>query len=92
MGHVLHDFSSEERDGLPPLLERAVDMARAWLSLGLAEAMNRHNRRVTAAGLAPDLTQPPLPDRHAALVLWQQREGDGRAVFPSPVGVPATGH
>ena len=33
------------RDGLPPLLERAVDMARAWVSLGLAEAMNRHNRR-----------------------------------------------
>ena len=45
VGHVLHDFSSEERDGLEPLLERAVDMARAWLSLGLAEAMNRYNRR-----------------------------------------------
>lgn len=45
VGHVLHDFSVEERHGLPPLLDRAVDMARAWLSLGLAEAMNRHNRR-----------------------------------------------
>ncbi len=45
VGHVLHDFSSEERERSPPLLERAVDMARAWLSLGLAEAMNRHNRR-----------------------------------------------
>ncbi len=45
VGHVLHDFSSEERDGLPPVLDRAVEMARAWLSLGLAEAMNRHNRR-----------------------------------------------
>lgn len=45
VGHVLHDFSSEEKEALPPLLDRAVDMARAWLSLGLAEAMNRHNRR-----------------------------------------------
>jgi PTH1 family peptidyl-tRNA hydrolase len=45
VGHVLHDFSSEEKEALPPLLDRSVDMARAWLSLGLAEAMNRHNRR-----------------------------------------------
>ena len=45
VGHVLHDFSSEEKEALTPLLDRAVDMARAWLSLGLAEAMNRHNRR-----------------------------------------------
>ncbi|HZW90288.1 MAG TPA: aminoacyl-tRNA hydrolase [Myxococcaceae bacterium] len=45
VGHVLHDFSSEESGALPPLLDRAVDMARAWLTLGLAEAMNRHNRR-----------------------------------------------
>ena len=45
VGHVLHDFSSEEKEALPPLLDRAVDMARAWLTLGLAEAMNRHNRR-----------------------------------------------
>ncbi len=45
VGHVLHDFSSEERGALAPLLDRAVDVARAWISLGLAEAMNRHNRR-----------------------------------------------
>jgi PTH1 family peptidyl-tRNA hydrolase len=45
VGHVLHDFSSEEREALPDLLERGVEMARAWLTLGLAEAMNRHNRR-----------------------------------------------
>src|SRR5215831_16547319 len=45
VGHVLHDFSSEEREALPALLERAVEMARAWLTVGLAEAMNRHNRR-----------------------------------------------
>jgi len=45
VGHVLHDFSSEEKAALEPLLERSVDMARAWLTLGLAEAMNRHNRR-----------------------------------------------
>jgi len=45
VGHVLHDFTTKEKEALPPLLERAVDMARAWLTLGLAEAMNRHNRR-----------------------------------------------
>jgi peptidyl-tRNA hydrolase len=45
VGHVLHDFSSEEREALLALLDRTVDMGRAWLSLGLAEAMNRHNRR-----------------------------------------------
>ena len=45
VGHVLHDFSTEEKQALPELLDRAADMARAWLSLGLAEAMNRHNRR-----------------------------------------------
>jgi peptidyl-tRNA hydrolase, PTH1 family len=45
VGHVLHDFSSEEREALPALLERGEEMARAWLTLGLAEAMNRHNRR-----------------------------------------------
>ena len=45
VGHVLHDFSAEEREALPPRLDRAVEMARAWVSLGLAEAMNRHNRR-----------------------------------------------
>ncbi len=45
VGHVLHDFTSEERAALPVLLERAAEMARAWLTLGLAEAMNRHNRR-----------------------------------------------
>jgi peptidyl-tRNA hydrolase, PTH1 family len=45
VGHVLHDFSKEEKELLSPLLDRAVDMARSWVSLGLAEAMNRHNRR-----------------------------------------------
>lgn len=45
VGHVLHDFSPEEQEGLGPLLERSVEMTRAWVSLGLAEAMNRHNRR-----------------------------------------------
>ena len=45
VGHVLHDFSSEEKAALEPLLERSVDVARAWVSLGLSEAMNRYNRR-----------------------------------------------
>ena len=45
IGHVLHDFSAEERAQLGPLLDRAVEMAQSWVTLGLAEAMNRHNRR-----------------------------------------------
>ena len=45
VGHVLHDFSTEERAELPALLERSVEMARAWVSIGLAGAMNRYNRR-----------------------------------------------
>lgn len=45
VGHVLHDFSAEERKELPALVDRAVEMAESWLLLGLAEAMNRHNRR-----------------------------------------------
>jgi PTH1 family peptidyl-tRNA hydrolase len=31
VGHVLHDFSAEEKELLPPLLDRAVDMARSWV-------------------------------------------------------------
>lgn len=45
IGHVLQDFSSEERTQLASLLDRGVEIARSWLTLGLAEAMNRHNRR-----------------------------------------------
>jgi PTH1 family peptidyl-tRNA hydrolase len=45
VGHVLHDFSGEERKELPTLVDRAADMAESWLRTGLAEAMNRHNRR-----------------------------------------------
>ena len=45
VGHVLHDFSAEERIELPGLIDRAVEMAESWLTVGLAQAMNRHNRR-----------------------------------------------
>jgi len=45
VGHVLHDFSAEERVELPPLIDRAAEMAESWLRVGLAQAMNRHNRR-----------------------------------------------
>jgi PTH1 family peptidyl-tRNA hydrolase len=45
VGHVLHDFSAEERAELPALIDRAAEMAESWLRLGLAQAMNRHNRR-----------------------------------------------
>jgi len=45
VGHVLHDFSAEQRRLLPEVVDRAVEMAESWLRLGLAEAMNRHNRR-----------------------------------------------
>jgi PTH1 family peptidyl-tRNA hydrolase len=45
IGHVLHDFSAEERELLGPLLDRATEIAQGWVSMGLAEAMNRFNRR-----------------------------------------------
>ena len=45
VGHVLGDFSSEEAKALDPLVERAADMAEAWVRQGLARAMNAFNKR-----------------------------------------------
>ncbi len=45
VGHVLGDFSRDERDALPEFLGLAVDMAEAWAREGLAPAMNRFNRK-----------------------------------------------
>jgi len=44
-GHVLSGFSKAEDAELEPLLDRAADMAEAWVREGLAAAMNRHNRK-----------------------------------------------
>src|SRR5215813_15595 len=45
IGFVLSGFSSEERQALGDLIERAADAAEAWCGEGLASAMNRFNRR-----------------------------------------------
>src|SRR5262249_21668050 len=45
VGRVLQSFSAEETEPLPPVLERPGEMPRASLTLGLAEAITRHNRR-----------------------------------------------
>ena len=45
VGHVLSGFGAEEREALPDLLDRAAEAALGWATLGVAEAMNRFNRR-----------------------------------------------
>lgn len=45
VGHVLSGFSSEEREALGDLIERAADAAEAWCRDGLASAMNQFNRK-----------------------------------------------
>jgi len=45
VGHVLSDFSREEKGALPPLVDRAVEAVETWLKDGLASAMNRFNRK-----------------------------------------------
>jgi len=45
VGHVLSGFTAEERRELPELLDRAAEAALGWATLGVAEAMNRFNRR-----------------------------------------------
>jgi len=44
-GHVLSGFSTAEQAELPPLLDRATDMAEAWTRDGLQASMNRYNRK-----------------------------------------------
>jgi PTH1 family peptidyl-tRNA hydrolase len=43
VGHVLGDFSKEERDTLPDLIGKACDISESWVREGLARAMNRWN-------------------------------------------------
>jgi PTH1 family peptidyl-tRNA hydrolase len=45
VGHVLANFSGEESAQLPELVERAAEIAECWATRGLADAMNRYNRR-----------------------------------------------
>ena len=44
-GHVLSDFRGEEVKPLPDLIDRAAEGAELWISLGMAQAMNRFNRK-----------------------------------------------
>jgi PTH1 family peptidyl-tRNA hydrolase len=45
VGHVLSNFSKEESEQLPTLLDRAADAAELWARQGMAVAMNRFNRK-----------------------------------------------
>ena len=45
VGHVLGDFSSEERPALSELIGKACDVCDTWTREGLAKAMNRWNGR-----------------------------------------------
>jgi PTH1 family peptidyl-tRNA hydrolase len=46
VGHVLSDFSTAERAGLPDVLDRAAEGAEAILSRGVQTAMNAFNTRL----------------------------------------------
>ena len=43
IGHVLGDFSGEERPTLPDHLARAAEICEAWVKDGLQKTMNRFN-------------------------------------------------
>jgi PTH1 family peptidyl-tRNA hydrolase len=43
VGHVLGDFSKEERAALPEFIGRAVDGCELWAKDGMQKAMNRFN-------------------------------------------------
>lgn len=43
IGHVLGDFSKDERQALPEFIGKSVDICEAWARDGLAKAMNRFN-------------------------------------------------
>jgi PTH1 family peptidyl-tRNA hydrolase len=45
IGHVLSNFSKEEAEQLPALIDRAADAAEYWVREGMAAAMNRFNRK-----------------------------------------------
>ena len=41
--YVLDEFSAEERDGLPDVIERASDAVMVWFYRGIDVAMNKVN-------------------------------------------------
>jgi PTH1 family peptidyl-tRNA hydrolase len=53
VGHVLSDFSAEERHALPSLLTLAAESATAWARDGMQRAMNAANRRTSASEVPP---------------------------------------
>lgn len=46
VAHVLQPFSPTEMEGLPTIVETAVDAVLCWLTEGTTAAMNRFNRNV----------------------------------------------
>lgn len=49
VGHVLGDFSQEERASLDALVAKAVEACEAWARDGMAKAMNAFNRKESTA-------------------------------------------
>lgn len=45
VGHVLGDFSKEEREKLPELIGRAMEGCELWTREGMQGAMNKFNRK-----------------------------------------------
>ncbi|MEL6535272.1 MAG: aminoacyl-tRNA hydrolase [Bacteroidota bacterium] len=41
--YVLSNFPQEELDGLPPLIDRAMDMTLGFATIGIDRTMNQHN-------------------------------------------------
>ncbi|MCA3015268.1 MAG: peptidyl-tRNA hydrolase, partial [Myxococcaceae bacterium] len=45
VGHVLGDFSKDERHALPELIGRSMEACEGWVREGMQGAMNRFNRK-----------------------------------------------
>jgi PTH1 family peptidyl-tRNA hydrolase len=57
--HVLDPFTLEERQRLPPILDRAADAVAAIVREGLEPAMNEYNRPLPPGPDGPEAPSPP---------------------------------
>jgi PTH1 family peptidyl-tRNA hydrolase len=57
--HVLDPFTLEERQRLPPILDRAADAVAAIVREGLERAMNQYNRPLPPGPEGPEAPSPP---------------------------------
>lgn len=54
VNYVLSRFTKDERDALPDLIARAVEVVNCWLDDGIETAMNRYNRNSTGSERTSD--------------------------------------